>query len=213
MTDLGHGRRTVGLRKGGRSERVVASILESALTELAAVGYAALRVDDVAIRAGVAKTTVYRRWPTKSELVHAAIRVTASSDDELPDTGDVRRDIALHLDRSIRILATPAGRALARLVTTEGGDPEVDRLCRALKEEIRAHRRQIIVRAQSRGDLPREVDADLVMDCIFTVVMSRIVRFGETIDRPTRERLIDLVVTGAEHGGGTKPPSNPASSR
>ena len=52
-------------RVGGRSERVVRDVLDASAKELARVGYAALRMDDVAAAAGVNKTTVYRRWPTK----------------------------------------------------------------------------------------------------------------------------------------------------
>ena len=60
-------RRTVGARTGGRSERVVRDVLRAAIEELSTNGYSALRVEDVAARAGVNKTTVYRRWPTKAD--------------------------------------------------------------------------------------------------------------------------------------------------
>jgi AcrR family transcriptional regulator len=48
---------------------VVRGVMEATLAELALTGYGALRIEDVAVRAGVNKTTVYRRWPTKEELV------------------------------------------------------------------------------------------------------------------------------------------------
>ena len=60
------------------------------------------------------------------------------------------------------------------------------------------------MRAQKRGLLPKDVDPSLIVDSVFSLVMSRLLRFGEKVDRATRERLIDLVVTGAEHGGGAK---------
>src|SRR5689334_5086908 len=78
-------------RVGGRSERVVRDVLTAAVAELARVGYVALRVEDVAAGAGVNKTTVYRRWPTKAALVTAALRTT--DEPELPETGALRQDL------------------------------------------------------------------------------------------------------------------------
>jgi AcrR family transcriptional regulator len=204
--EIGPARRTTGARTGGRSERVVASVLRAALAELARVGYGALRLDDVASRAGVAKTTVYRRWATKAELVQAAIHELGRYDDPLPDTGSLRGDILAMLEQAVKKIATPEGRAVARMVTMEGGDPEVDALCRQLKDESRKRRAQLVVRAQERGELPAGADPVLIMDCVFGLVISRLIRFNEKVDRATCERLIDLVVTGAEHGGGQHRP-------
>ena len=66
-------RRTEGVLTGGRSARIVDGVLEATAEELSRVGYAALRVDEVAERSGVNKTTIYRRWPTKSDLVRATL--------------------------------------------------------------------------------------------------------------------------------------------
>ncbi len=202
--DVGPSRRTTGARTGGRSERVVAAVLHAVLTELARVGYVALRHEDVATRAGVAKTTIYRRWPTKVDLVEAALREFSRQEEPLPDTGSLRKDILAILETTMARLSTPEGRAIARLVTMEGADPRIETLCLGLREESRRHRAEVVVRAQRRGELPREVDAILMVDCVFGLVMARLIRFGEKVDRATCERLIDLVVTGAEHGGGKR---------
>ncbi|MET0594200.1 MAG: TetR/AcrR family transcriptional regulator [Polyangiaceae bacterium] len=203
--DIGPSRRTTGARSGGRSERVVEAVLRATLTELGRVGYAALRHDDIAQSAGVAKTTIYRRWPTKVELVEAAIgEFGRSYDDDLPDEGSVRADMLVLLESAMKRLSTPEGRAIARMVTMEGADPEIDAICRKLKERSRKHRASLVVRAQKRGLLPKDADPALIVDSVFSLVMSRLLRFGEKVDRPTCERLIDLVVTGAEHGGGKR---------
>jgi AcrR family transcriptional regulator len=199
---IGPARRTTGARTGGRSERVVAAVLHAALAELARVGYVAFRLEDVATRAGVAKTTIYRRWPTKAALIQAAFHEFGRYDEPLPDTGSLRRDMLAALEQTMDRVATPEGKALARMITTEAGDPEVDALLRDLKAKTRAQRARLVARAQERGELPADVDVALMTDCVFGLVLSRLVRFGETVDRAACERLIDLVVTGAEHGGG-----------
>jgi len=195
-------RRTIGVRVGGRSARVVKAVLDATLAELARVGYAALRMDDVASAADVNKTTVYRRWPTKAALVAAAIDAVSGRRDPLPDTGDLRADLALEVRRTVRFVQTAEGRAILRLVTTERSDPEVDALARELREKVAQRRSELVTRAQSRGELPASADARLVLDAIFAPVLSRVVRFDEDVDNRTIARIVDLVVTGAEHGGG-----------
>lgn len=197
-------RRTAGVRTGGRSERIVAAALAAALAELADVGYASLRLEDVAARAGVAKTTLYRRWPTKAALVRAAIHVAMRADTALPDTGSLRADLLAMLERTTKLMETPEGRAIARLVTIDRADPEVDQLSRTLRDDARERRAAIVIRAQERDELPASADPYLVTEAIWALVMSRLLRFGERLDRASAERLVDLVVTGAEHGGGRR---------
>ena len=204
MVDIGPARKTSGVRTGGRSERIVASVIEAALAELAAVGYGALRLEDVATRAGVAKTTIYRRWPTKLDLIEDAFRIVTPFNEPLPDTGAVRTDIVALIDRSIALLKTEHGRALSRMITTESGDDDFMRIAKTMRDESRVYRARIVEAAIARGELPADTDATIVMDAVFTPIMIRIVKYGETIDRKTRERIVDLVVTGAEHGGGRK---------
>jgi AcrR family transcriptional regulator len=202
----------VGARTGGRSERVVHDVLEATIDELARVGYAALRMDDVAARAGVAKTTVYRRWPTKAELVDAAVREAARIDDPIPDTGSLRSDLVELLQVNVGRMALPKARALARLVANEGGDPEVDRLARKVRDEKRASHARVLERAKQRGELPAEVDSGLVVEVLFAPLVARTLRYGQ---KPTAEeiaRIVDLVLAGAENGGGItgRPTRRPA---
>jgi AcrR family transcriptional regulator len=192
-------RRTVGARTGGRSERVVREIIRATVRELARVGYSSLRIEDVAAQAGVNKTTVYRRWPTKADLVAAAVRTVAGLGEPLPDTGSVRDDLLELVRRALRFVNSAEGGAIARIVTIELGDPEVDRLARVMRDEMLARRMRVVERGRARGELPEGVDARLVIDAIFAPVMSRVIRFGEHVDERTITRLVDMVLTGAKH--------------
>ena len=192
----------MGARTGGRSERVVREIIRATIAELSKVGYGALRVEDVAERAGVNKTTVYRRWPTKPELVAAAIRAVSGIGEPLPDTGTLHGDLIELARRALAFVRTPEGRALTRLIVLEGGDPEVDRLTRWLRDESVARRARVLHRGRQRGELPGDVDTQLVLDAIFAPLMNRELRLGEAVEPRTIERLVDLVLTGAAHGGG-----------
>src|SRR4030095_5129663 len=80
------------VRVGGRSARVVADVLRTTLEVLGQEGYAGLRIDDVALRAGVNKTTIYRRWPTRADLVIATLTALASPPTAI-ETGCLERDL------------------------------------------------------------------------------------------------------------------------
>src|SRR5260370_7974649 len=80
-------------RRGRPRDRAVDQrVLSAAWGLLHAGGYAALNMDDVAERAGVAKTTLYRRWPTKDHLA-TAVAAEMLGEGPIPDTGDLRRDL------------------------------------------------------------------------------------------------------------------------
>ncbi len=194
-------RRTEGVRTRGRAERVVRSVLDATVEELARVGYAELRYDDIAARSGVNKTTIYRRWPTKVELVTAAMRERA--DERLPgvpDTGSLRDDLRGAVRSMIEIVSSPVGAGIMRMIQAERAHPEVDAIARELRERQRAIRRPMFERAIARGELPRGTDGDLLADLVFFPVVSRITRFGEHVGESYVRALIEVVVRGAATG-------------
>src|SRR6476620_6709836 len=79
-------------RTGGRSARVVSTVLRTTLEVLGHQGYAGLRVDEIAERAGVNKTTIYRRWPTRAHLVIAALTNLATPPVAV-ETGHLESDL------------------------------------------------------------------------------------------------------------------------
>src|SRR5262249_24075462 len=84
---------TAASRQQVRGWRVVEKVLEATLEELSDKGYGALSIEDVAARAGVAKTTIYRRWPAKADLALDAMRRVADSVVVVGDTGALRSDL------------------------------------------------------------------------------------------------------------------------
>src|ERR1051325_7702158 len=82
-------------RPGGRSAHIRAVVLEDGLAELASVGFHAPRLERIAKRAGVNKTTLYRRWGTREVLMLEAITERASVKVPIPDTGSLRGDLLI----------------------------------------------------------------------------------------------------------------------
>jgi AcrR family transcriptional regulator len=189
-------------RPGGRSERVVADVLRAAATELARVGYVALRIEDVAQRAGVAKTTVYRRWPTKPDLVEAAIVALHDPGATPPDHGDVESDLFDLARRVLTRAATPEGLGVSRVITLEIDHPEVEQLAARLKDDIRAGWRHVVLRAIGRRQLPAGTEVELVVDMILGTLVTRFVRQRKPLDLAYVRRVIALVLAGARASQG-----------
>jgi AcrR family transcriptional regulator len=188
---------TRGIRLGGRSGRVVVDVLSAAAAELAARGYAAFRVDGVASAAGVNKTTVYRRWPTKAHLVEAALRDVLSQSRERPDTGSVSKDLLTMLEREVRWHQTPQGASILRIVHLEAGEPDVRRIVEVLRAETLRPWIAVIEQGKARGEIGRTIDSRLLVEMILVPTMMRLHRLHEPVDRATLAQIVRLVVFGA----------------
>jgi len=194
-------RRTGGVRTGGRSARVVDAVFAATRTELGRVGYVALRIDDVASISGVNKTTIYRRWKTKDELIADALS-SDHLDLPVPDTGDIRRDLFQMLVDDVEHFLTPDRVGLMRIFYSERTNPEVDALGRKLRDEHRRPRIARVVRAIETGELPNGMDPVLMIDVLLGTVYGKIARLGEPVSNAYLAALVDLVLDGALHGGG-----------
>ncbi|APR82369.1 Transcriptional regulator, TetR family protein [Minicystis rosea] len=175
-------------------------VIDATVRELARVGYAALRMEDVAAVAGVNKTTVYRRWATKSDLVTAALTARALPDFEMPDTGALRTDLLALLRPFVARVSKPEGRALARMMLMEMDHPDVAALSRGFREKRLTLWVDIVHRAVKRGELPAGSEPRLLVDILMGTVMTR-VRCNEKVDDDYLHAVIELVVLGAQHGG------------
>ncbi len=152
-------------------------------------GYDRLRIQDVADRAGVGLATIYRRWPTKQDLVVEALRAKSV---DLPDTGDTRADLLA----IFTLMASAFGGQGAQLVpgclAVARDEPEI---IQAFRDNalcgVREHLRRLIAREVGDDD----PDLDLRVDFGPGVLVQRSLLFGESIDDPAvLARLVDMVL-------------------
>ena len=180
-----------------RGEPVVQRVLAATMEELALVGYRALRVEDVAARAGVNKTTVYRRWPEKVELVRAALACIADRKMSAPETGSLRGDL-LALGRSMVLLFGSAqGQSVFRMLVAEGSDAEVQDLRRLLRRDRKPIPLAVMAAAMARGELPPDTDPRLLFQSFIGAIQHRLFFMNEPASPAYLERLVDLVLLGA----------------
>lgn len=191
-------RRTLGARVGGRSASVVERVLEAAAEELGRVGFTALRIDDVAARSGVNKTTIYRRWPVKADLL-AAVLDNESFPLIVPDTGSLRGDLRQTL-RDLRArLYIARERGVVRMLQAESAHPDVAPLVRKMRAAHTAARRELFERAIARGELPATTDTSVLVEFATAPLISRIVHLGLEVDDHFIDTLSEVIANGAAH--------------
>jgi AcrR family transcriptional regulator len=185
-----------------RDEEADAAILEAALALLSEQGYGGLRMEAVAAKAGVAKATVYRRWPDKLSLAIAAIgRIP-----ELPpvDTGSLLGDLRalrtalVALFRTTRLAGVLPALAAERMRHTAAA-AKINALIQARYQPWVA----VIERAIARGELPHcaAADARLIADLLAGVLMQRVFFTGGRVDERAWQTVIAIVVNGIRAAG------------
>lgn len=185
-------------RTGGRSARVVNDALEATLRLLARGGMAAVSFPAVAELARVSKTTVYQRWPTKADLVRAALLRVAQRDQPVRDTGSVRGDL-IEFVRA-HLAAGPLGGAAVEALSTfiEGcADPELVTVARLAHERIQEPAVRAVERAVARGELPPGTDPLMVVMPIAATLPHWSAQDGGLAHG---ERMVELVLAGARAG-------------
>ena len=191
-------RRAPAGRTSERGEPVVRRVLEAAVQELGRVGYAALRVEEVAARAGINKSSVYRRWPTKEALVRAALLSIAEcyTVPDAPSTGSIREDLLTSARRGIAFSTSPEGRMLIQVLAAERADSELSIIARSIRETHGFGARMLLERAVERGELRPEVDLGLFVE-VLKATFNNAMLSGQGISERYAARVIDLLLTGA----------------
>jgi AcrR family transcriptional regulator len=187
------GAQPIRVRVGGRSARVVAEVLRATAEELTRVGYTALRMEDVARAAGVNKTTVYRRWPTKMQLVTETMRHERERRSVAPDTGSLREDLRIML----RAFAEQGRSPLARAWLSELGNTEVQAIMRGSRHHVESQWAAVIARGMATGELPAGTSPLFLIEIVVGPVVGRLVRGDELPTDEFCDRVIDLVLAGA----------------
>ena len=196
MTKLGRGKKALAPQP--RGEAFVRPVLDATVAQLAEVGFERLTIPDVASRSKVNKTSIYRRWPTKSELVRDALEQTVDHVERAPDTGDLRADLLALAQTVADFIQTPEGMGVIRLMFAEGGNPEVRALAATSYRKIEKRvPHAALLRALANGEL---TDASTVSQVLFTLagaIMHRVFIEQGTPSGPFLERVVDLVLLGA----------------
>jgi AcrR family transcriptional regulator len=185
----------VALRKRGATlER---AILDAVWAELSEVGYTAFTVEGVAARARTGKASIYRRWPTKQELVMDAMLERVPTPEQcgigLEIDDSVTTAEALHsVARAIAsVITSPAGDAMRAIKCEALSDPELARL---IDDRFQAPRRAAMIgllrRGAARGEVRPDAVTPLVADVLPAILSHRVILQREPL---TEQDLTDIM--------------------
>ena len=193
-----------------RSQRARAAILTAAGELTAARGYEALTIEAIAERAGVAKTTIYRRWPNKAAVLMDAVFASSSRPLEDPDTGSAAADLRQQLSALIRIFTDPAlGPLYLGLVTASQHDKALaDALTQRLIQPRRASTATMLRRGIQRGELNADLDIDVAIDAIYGSIYYRMLVTHDPLTPQHAGAIVNQVFAGLRAPGRPASPTN-----
>ena len=176
-------------------------ILDAALEVLAETGYDGMTIDMVAARAKAGKATLYRRWPSKGELVIDAVACMKNADvdlNHLPDTGTLRGDLIANIKPHSIEDAEKKLQVMAGLVSMLSRAPELaEAVKHAIVEPRAALNRALLLRAIDRGEISADCDVETLSLVTPSMAAYRVLILREPVDRAFLISLVDGVLLPA----------------
>jgi AcrR family transcriptional regulator len=187
---------TIRRRGRPRSSAAEQAILQATRELLVEGGVQGLTVEGVASRAGVAKTTIYRRWRDKDELALAVVLDMVEQVVELPELGDTRAELTAFVTAAVKVLgSTLMGRVMQGLVSDLATDPELARAFRERVVSVRdAEVRRLVERGIARGDLRPGTDPEAAHELLIAPVYYRLLLTGRPLTPAFAKRNVDAVM-------------------
>ncbi|MFJ1746555.1 TetR/AcrR family transcriptional regulator [Streptomyces sp. NPDC088116] len=175
--------------------RSASKILAAARDVLLGQGYPALTIEAVAAAAGVGKSTIYRWWPSKEALVADALAEVFRAE-EIPDLGDTSAEVRRAVDMTIYNYANGSmATSLPALAGSLFPHPELmSRFREAFLYLKRENIAAALRRGIQRGDLPRDLDIDLVQDIWAGTILYRRLMTGSSLDTNLADQLVRLTI-------------------
>jgi AcrR family transcriptional regulator len=181
-----------------RDESRDPEILRAALDELAESGYERMTMDAVAARARTGKATIYRRWPSKAQLVVDAIASTGDKSitvADIPDTGSLRGDLLALADAGLREENSGKLRILAGLISALPRNPD---LAAIVGERLVTPRttlmRELLERAVARGEVAPGRDLGMLALTGPAMTVYRVMITNEPMDRAFYAAMVDEIL-------------------
>ncbi|QKW38443.1 TetR/AcrR family transcriptional regulator [Actinomadura sp. NAK00032] len=188
-------------RPGGRTARVRAAVLAAVIDEIAENGYAALNMDRVAARAGVGRTTVYRRWGTPEGLAADLLALIGEEAMPMPDTGSLEGDLrafaattlAAHQDERLQA-------AIQGVISAASREPAAGNALQTFYNDRNREAAALIDRAVTRGELPPGTDGVEFFRMFAAPFCYRATITREPVDEGVAERTLAMVLAAARAG-------------
>jgi len=190
-------KRSAGPRTDERVERSKKAVLTTTYELLTKSGLSGVSVDEVARRSGVAKTTIYRHWPSRGALLLDACSQLASRP-PVPDTGSVRSDLEQLACRVAVRFREPFATVMPSIIDAAERDKDLAELQSRIHAEMRRALVTVIERAQERGELPKTQDAREMVAGILGPIFYRRYFSREPLDEAFAKKVVERALKSAE---------------
>lgn len=179
-------------RPGGRSARNKAAVFEAAAALVAERGHEAVTMTDIAERAGMAATSLYRRWGDVRTLIMEVAVETLMRERPLPDTGSLRGDLRAWARPIATSLSRREGSSFFRAAIATTTPAGADRSLRRVALKRRSEQMELMLkRARRRGERPPDV-AELLDHVLAPLYMRAL--FGRPLNKAVADRLVDRLL-------------------
>ncbi|WP_329539403.1 TetR/AcrR family transcriptional regulator [Streptomyces sp. NBC_01358] len=184
-----------------REERVTGAVLDAVVGLVAEQGIGAVTMDVVAARAGVSKPAIYRRWPTKQDLIIAAAE-TRIGTLSVPDLGDFRAELRFVLTARLEAYLLPGSdRLLAGLIGASADAGAARGQYAEYTERITSETRRVLERGIARGDVAPDTDVRAAATLVAAPLLFRLIGELELPDTRFVDALVDLVTRAVGSAG------------
>jgi AcrR family transcriptional regulator len=148
------------------------AMLKATLELLAEVGFDAMSIEAIATRAGVGKTTIYRRYSGKEELVADAIE-SLRQDVVIPDTGNLWSDLDVLIENAALITLSPLGRqSVAMIISSASSNTQFAQIYWSKYMQPRRQAFAVVLeRAKARHEVEEDLDSGLVFDTMSGIML------------------------------------------
>jgi AcrR family transcriptional regulator len=196
------------VRPGGRTARTRAAVMAAVIEELSEHGYAGARLERVAARAGVAKTTIYRRWGSLDGLLADLMAERAAQEIPVPDEGDLGSDLRVLARHAVASVRDPAVRAaLASIVAAAVQSPAAREVLTRFLAGRTATMTVIVDRAVQRGEVAVGTDAAGIIRTVTALIYYRLFIAGEQASEELADSAAAIATAAARAGAAQHAPS------
>jgi AcrR family transcriptional regulator len=178
-----------------RSEESRLAILSAAFEVVAEQGYGALSVERIASRSGVGKQTIYRWWPTKADVLLEALALKADLHIPVPAEDSYAADLRAFLTATFALASNREVVAILRALMAEAqiDDGFGERFRNSFLRGRREALRQLVDRAEVRGDLPDTITPELAIDLVFGTLWYRLLAAHRSLDDQLADDLVAVL--------------------
>ena len=181
-------------RTGGRSARVRQDVLTHALFELIEQGYMSFNIAQIAKRAAVHETTIYRRWPTREALMMDAISEFANNQLQPSNSGSLAQDLRHNLGLIANLLQSQIGKTLIMLAFNPELSPELRQMTLTLWQERLQIGQKIFGYAIQRGEWPAQYNQNLVFNEVIGPLLTHYFLLQQPLTDDLLTQRVDFIL-------------------